>query len=524
MLKILLASPVRQKPPILRRFLDSILTLDARGLNVDVLFIDDNTEPYSTRMLETFRLNGKPAVILPGEKVGEYTCDANTHYWKEELIWKVASYKDLALKYGLEHGYDYVMLVDSDLVLHPSTLSTLIRAQKDIISEIFWTRWQPHLEELPQVWVQDQYQLYRRERGEQLTTEQIAKRTSEFLAQLRVPGVYEVGGLGACTLISRRALELGVSFAEIPNLSFWGEDRHFCIRAAALGLRLYVDTHCPAYHIYRDEDIVHAPVYISAQNEENGTSVTDVKEVHQSAKPVYCSSENKRPRITLAMLVRNEAHRYLHHVFQSVLGVIDEAVILDDASEDDTVSVCKTLLSSIPLTIVSNDRPGFHNEVALRKQLWDLTVSRGPDWILCLDADEVFERRASTELRRLVQDPGVFYYAFRLYDMWDPLHYREDAYWQAHKVHRIFLVRYVPGFSYEWHESPLHCGRFPKNVVDLPGKLSYLRIKHFGWADPISRQEKYRRYMTLDPDGRYGIREQYESILDPHPRLVRWEE
>ena len=30
----------------------------------------------------------------------------------------------------------------------------------------------------------------------------------------------------------------------------FGEDRHFCIRAAALGLSLYVDTHYPAYHIY----------------------------------------------------------------------------------------------------------------------------------------------------------------------------------------------------------------------------------------------------------------------------------
>src|SRR5690606_16148011 len=46
-----------------------------------------------------------------------------------------------------------------------------------------------------------------------------------------------------------------VSFSEIKNLSFWGEDRHFCIRAAALGLSLYVDTNYPAYHIYRESDL-----------------------------------------------------------------------------------------------------------------------------------------------------------------------------------------------------------------------------------------------------------------------------
>jgi hypothetical protein len=56
-------------------------------------------------------------------------------------------------------------------------------------------------------------------------------------------------------LISRKALVAGVSFAEIKNLSFWGEDRHFCIRAAALGFSLYVDTHFPAYHIYRESEL-----------------------------------------------------------------------------------------------------------------------------------------------------------------------------------------------------------------------------------------------------------------------------
>ncbi|RBN36101.1 glycosyl transferase, partial [Priestia megaterium] len=58
-----------------------------------------------------------------------------------------------------------------------------------------------------------------------------------------------------CTLISQKALQKGINFSKISNLTFWGEDRHFCIRAAALGLSLYVDTHYPAYHIYRDTDI-----------------------------------------------------------------------------------------------------------------------------------------------------------------------------------------------------------------------------------------------------------------------------
>ena len=46
-----------------------------------------------------------------------------------------------------------------------------------------------------------------------------------------------------------------MNFSKIANVSFWGEDRHFCIRAHVLGFPLHVDTHLPAYHIYRSSDM-----------------------------------------------------------------------------------------------------------------------------------------------------------------------------------------------------------------------------------------------------------------------------
>jgi len=49
-------------------------------------------------------------------------------------------------------------------------------------------------------------------------------------------------------------------------------------------------------------------------------------------------------------------------------------------------------------------------------------------------------------------------------------------------------------------------------------------VKHLGWASPADRLKKYQRYMELDPEGKFGIIEQYKSILDPHPNLIKWEE
>lgn len=104
---------------------------------------------------------------------------------------------------------------------------------------------------MPQVWLYDEYSMVHKESPEVLNDTEVNKRYNNFIQQLRKPGIYEVGGLGACTLISKQAIDKGVNFTKIYNSSFWGEDCHFCIRAAALGLKLYVDTNYPAYHIYR---------------------------------------------------------------------------------------------------------------------------------------------------------------------------------------------------------------------------------------------------------------------------------
>ncbi|MGQ9511857.1 hypothetical protein [Thermodesulfitimonas sp.] len=58
----------------------------------------------------------------------------------------------------------------------------------------------------------------------------------------------------------------------------------------------------------------------------------------------------------------------------------------------------------------------------------------------------------------------------------------------------------------------------------LPGIQSGLRVKHLGWMRPADRLSKYLRYRQLDPEGVWGIKEQYETILDTFPRLVRWRE
>lgn len=514
--RVLIGSPIRQKPQILKEFLDSLRGLEQGNLQFSYIFIDDNESEESSILIEQFA-EESPTILIKAATAAEeqkaYVCNDITHYWHEDLIWKVAGYKNLMIEKALEGGYDYLFLADSDLILHPATVRHLADTGMDIISEIFWTAWYPESPELPNVWLYDHYDMARRQRNEKLSSQELTVRMQGFIDQLKIPGVYEVGGLGACTLISRKALLAGAGFSEIQNLTLWGEDRHFSIRANALGLSLHVDTHYPAYHMYRESALTGAGEFKAKCREEKPQS-----------QERYQVKDLRKPKLTLSMVMKNEADKYLARVLQEHKTYIDAAVIIDDGSTDNSVEICRTILQGIPLQIIRNSVSKFTNEVELRKQQWQVTAQTNPEWILNLDADELFETRFRHEFQSLIADTTTDLWYFRLYDFWDENHYREDRYWNAQATYRPFLMRYRPDFIVEWNEFTQHCGRFPRNIVNLPYKLSPLRLKHLGWSDPKDRIAKYQRYMELDPEARYGWKEQYESILDPNPRLVEWEE
>jgi len=95
---------------------------------------------------------------------------------------------------------------------------------------------------------------------------------------------------------------------------------------------------------------------------------------------------------------------------------------------------------------VRNETSRFSNEVELRKQQWEETLKIEPDWILNLDADEMFERRFATEIRALLRSVDADLLCFRLYDFWNETHYRDDDLWRSHMTYRLFLMRYRQNF------------------------------------------------------------------------------
>lgn len=230
--RILIGSPVNQTEEIFSYYLQSLNNL---------VIPENHTVDYY------FIVNGNVKIINMLKK-GQYDiCDYEndfkidtTHRWNSKTVDQVASMRNAMLSRTVKLGYDYLFMVDSDLMLHPNTLKQLVEADKGIIAELFWTQWDSENPDFVSgnVWHID---------NDRVIMEEYVK--------YETPGVYQVGFTGACTLISRNSILKGFNFNPITNISFYGEDRWACIRANALGIPLYIETTYPCIHLYNKKEL-----------------------------------------------------------------------------------------------------------------------------------------------------------------------------------------------------------------------------------------------------------------------------
>jgi len=242
-MKILLASPVKQTEEIFDLFFRSLQRLTIpEGVEVDKVFYFHN----SPELVEYCKRNNHNSYYVLNNNV-EYTIDNTTHIWKSDNIMAVIYMKNELIKLA-QKGYDYIFFVDSDLILEKDTLERLLEANKDIISQTFWTKWTPEAVPLPNSWDCDGYNFeeYRKYLGNE---------------------IIKIGMTGACTLIKIDVFkDKNIDFSPINNLRICGEDRTFCIRAAVYGYELFTDLRKPAFHIYRPNQIEEAKEFFNKTN------------------------------------------------------------------------------------------------------------------------------------------------------------------------------------------------------------------------------------------------------------------
>ena len=244
MKKILIFSSLCKDKSILELALPSWLHQKREGLKMDLLLYNDNSNKEAFEFTNAFVAQHAAVSLLPS--IFSEKSNYKDHVWKSASFDRIIAIKNTAIDYALAHDYDALFLVDADLVLHPQTLYHLAALNKDFVFEIFWTVFTDQLFAKPNCWDVHSWDYY----------------NADSILKLKEPGTYKVGAGGACTLLSKKAMQAGVHFSKIKNMPFGGEDRHICTRAEVLGIDIHIDTHFPAFHIFNSSLIPQAQEWI----------------------------------------------------------------------------------------------------------------------------------------------------------------------------------------------------------------------------------------------------------------------
>ncbi|HEV7846508.1 MAG TPA: glycosyltransferase [Thermoleophilaceae bacterium] len=227
-------------------------------------------------------------------------------------------------------------------------------------------------------------------------------------------------------------------------------------------------------------------------------------------------SGGRRGRLVCLLPARNAAAD-LPGWFDSVRGLADAVVALDDGSTDDT----RALLEAEPLVQVLLENPRRESyegwdDAQNRDRLLEAAAGVDPAWILSLDADERIDPGDAAALREFVDGaarPDVAY-GLRVHRMVGDLeHYDRDTLW----AFRLFA--YAPGQRFP--SQRLHFVPVPTSIDRRRFVQTTLRIQHLGGLTEERREARFAKYAEADPGNEF--QSDYTNLLAAADDARRWE-
>ncbi|MBM7854299.1 glycosyltransferase involved in cell wall biosynthesis [Desulfohalotomaculum tongense] len=185
--------------------------------------------------------------------------------------------------------------------------------------------------------------------------------------------------------------------------------------------------------------------------------------------------------ISLCMIVKNEEH-CLKRCLNSVKDCVDEIIIVDTGSNDNTVNIAKQFGAKV-----------FHyrwNDDFAAARNFSISNASG-DWIFYLDADEELEPHCSQRFRTLANNPGVEGYYFVINNL-------NDGNTSLRHIN-VRMFRNKPEYRFEGrlHEQILNTilAANEKNVVTNSG----ISIFHYGYlaSEYAAKNKGERNYRII---------------------------
>jgi len=206
----------------------------------------------------------------------------------------------------------------------------------------------------------------------------------------------------------------------------------------------------------------------------------------------------REPRLSLVMMVKDEAQK-LGRCLDSVRSHVDEIVVVDTGSSDDTIEIARRFGARVVETPWTDDFSAPRNV--------GLEAATG-DWVLVLDADEVLAPGQGERLRELLRDARVAGYQLLLQN-----EYGDGTKTMGVAILRLFRRLEGIEFTNRIHEQVLPSLLVAAGQLGLRLATSDLVVLHDGYVEERMRErgknERNDRLFQLQladaPDDVYSL-------------------
>lgn len=231
-----------------------------------------------------------------------------------------------------------------------------------------------------------------------------------------------------------------------------------------------------------------------------------------------CLDEFRRSKAHFVGMLRikNEG-RWITEVIEGALNLCEHLYVLDDHSTDDTAAVCQRYADR--LTLFPSPFAGF-NEARDKNWLLDqIMIQCEPEWILCVDGDELLTNRSAEAIRCAIRDPDCPAYSLQILYLWnDRETVRTDwvygEFWRPSVFRPFHIVPNTPdhlllardlrfmatpfGRREANHTPNFHCSSVPQAYLGRSKRCSGGSLLHLGYMHREDRVKKLDFYTLHD--------------------------
>lgn len=210
-----------------------------------------------------------------------------------------------------------------------------------------------------------------------------------------------------------------------------------------------------------------------------------------------------------------EADRWLEMVLKQLRWADTICVCLNRADE-----ATKALVYRYAKFVREDDREWGREQWRIKQDFLNAVLAEvQPDWIWCLDSDEVFDPRfdrAMAEKMASGHDVAWYFWCLQLWN--DDTHVRMDL-----SFPNVRFFKVVPELGMHFLAQALHCGLAPMYAYQY-GSQSGLYFKHYGLMKREDRLRKIARYDLYDPNAKYKGKSWYDGLRNERATSIPIEE